>query len=88
MLLDTDIAKNKLMGIDPGDFVIVSCIGSDETLLVDGHDIIRMFKEDSGESKNATLDEAVAWYIKDASKNSYEMIVLEDGQMKNGQWLV
>lgn len=84
---DTAVTNKKLSEIDPGNFVIVSYIGSDDTLLVDGHDIIRMFKEDGGGDKNATLDKAVTWYVAEISKNSYEMIVLEDDKMKNGQWL-
>ncbi len=66
--------------INPADFAIVMWVGSDDTLLQDGNQIIEAARTDGGIA-GATLSQALVWQVSEMSGNSFEMIVLHSGML-------
>ena len=81
---EISVDASDLGSILPTDIAVVLSIQND-TLLCNGAEIIASYLEEvEGGAEGANrLAKALHWWVKDCSRNSYEVILLKDGEFYN-----
>lgn len=71
--------------INPEDFAIAMWVGSNDTLLQSGTDIINAYIEFAAQYGSLyihkNLAHAFQWQVSEMSRNSYELILVKDGKL-------
>jgi hypothetical protein len=75
------LTKQTLDALDRASFALAQNIESDDVLVSDGNEVVKMFREDGGGDAESTLSEALDWFLADVSGNAFEMLVVSEGLM-------
>lgn len=73
--------KKQVDNLDPRTVVVVIFAGGDDVLAQNGAEIIADAKEE--QTENYALSNAIEEYLKDIRSDSFEILVISDGIIKN-----
>lgn len=82
------MGREKINKIDLNKIVVAVNIGSDDIIVVDGKEIIEMYKETKKENEEIIeegLYPALVWKIENYSRNSFEILVTDNNEIKEVQ---
>ena len=71
------ITASELNNVHPENLIYSCWVGSDDILVVDGHEVIEMAKDIEDKSaEKLTLAKAMEYVIQDSSGNSFEFVLV------------